>query len=202
VNNPAILTGVGVEEYKAHLRAGHARRRARCYAEAVEQATRFYELYERVNRDFLPDDPVYSVTRAGITPVGGNDYWTFLAVASRQYRFLEVIIGGEGTVSAAARAAIGISTAGTTSGGAQTPEKFNVNSGTSLFGTTSIVTTWSAQPTAPTNWALVWGFNSFGGFIDWKAAPGEEYQIFNQQVSFRNLAGTGVLSVTAIWEEL
>lgn len=199
---PAILTGIGVEEYKATLRAAHARVHARSYDEALERGQRFYELYEQVNRDYLPDDPVYSVTRSGITPVAGSDYWTFLAVASRQWRLLEVIIGSEGTASAAARAAVGISSAGTTSGGAQTPEKFNTNSPASLFSTTNIVTTWTAQPTAPTNWKLVWAWNALGGFVDWKAAPGEELYFLNEQVSFRNLAGTAVLSVTAIWEEL
>jgi hypothetical protein len=193
---------IGLEAYKAELRRQHAAYRARSYDEAVERAVAFYEKYEALNRNFLPDDPVYSAVRPGITPVANADYMTFLAVASRQWRLLEIIIGGEGTASAAARAAIGISTGGATSGGAQTPEKFNSNSPASLFSTTSIVTTWTTQPTAPTNWKLGWSFNAFGGYIDWKAAPGEELYFLNEQVSFRNLAGTAVLTVNAIWEEL
>jgi hypothetical protein len=40
--------------------------------------------------------------------------------------------------------------------------------------------------------------------VDWKAAPGEEIymQGSSEQNSFRNAAGTAVLSVTAIFEEL
>lgn len=196
------MSPISLEAYKAELRKQHAAYRARTYDEAVERAVRFYERYEMLNRNYAPDDPVYSVARAGITPVAGSDYMTFLAVPSRQWRLLEVIIGSEGTASAAARAAIGRSTGGATSGGAVTPEKFNSSSGTSLFSTTSIVTTWTTQPTAPTNWELVFSWNAFGGFVDWKAAPGEELYYLNEQVSFRNLAGVAVLSVNAIWEEL
>lgn len=202
-------TGLGTEEFKSVLRAAHHRdSRARIYKgmdgyhKAQEIAFAFFRRYEQVNRDFCPDDPVYSAVRAGVTPSAGNDLFTYLAVASRQYRFLELIVGSEATASAAHRIVHQTSTSGTTSGGAVTPEKFNTNSPASLFSTTSIVTTWSAQPTLSTNPKFIFPYNELGGFVDWKAAPGEEDYRTNEQVSQRNAAGTGVLSITSIWEEL
>jgi len=202
---------ISLDAHKTEMRRAHfADDRAKLsgyagmdlYRKTQEHAFEFFRQYEQVNRDFCPDDPVYSVVRAAVTPVAGNDLFTFLAVGARQWRLLELIIGSEALASAAHRVGWQTSTVGTTSGGALTPEKFNTNSPVSLFSTTSIVTTWAAQPTLSGNPKLVFAYNELGGFIDWKAAPGEEDYRSNEQVSFRNLAGTGVLSVTTIWEEL
>lgn len=203
VRCPAPVATLGLEAYKALLRVGHQRRRPRAFAEAMAQAWQFWRFYEQVNRDHCPDDPVYSVVRANLTPTAGNDYFTFITAASRQARFLELIIGSEGTASAAARAVFQRSTGGTTGGGAQTPEEFNqLSPASGAFS--NIYTTWSAQPTLSGNPYLVFGWNALGGFIDWKAAPGEEVyqQGSSEQISFRNSAGTAVVSVTAIFEEL
>ena len=206
---PKLITGITPETVKRAMRAEHyADTRALNYRgfdrykAATEFARTFWARYEQINRDFLPDDPVYSVIRSGMTAVAATDMLTFLAVASRQWRLLEIIAGSEGTASAAARIVWQTSTAGTTSGGALTPEKFNTNSPASLFSTTNIVTTWSVQPTLSTNPKLSWGFNALGGFIDWKAAPGEEDYRLNEQVSERHVVGVEVLSITTVWEEL
>jgi hypothetical protein len=200
--------GMTPEQYKDQLRRLHkADDRALKYQgfdrykAACDIARSFWAVYERVNRDFLPDDPVYSVVRSGITPVAGSDYFTFVGAASRKARYLELIIGSEGTASAAARAVFQRSSGGTTGGGAQTPEKFDQLSPASGVYS-NIFTTWSAQPTLSGNPQVVFAWNAFGGSQDWKAAPGEEItHTTTEQESFRNSAGTAVLSTTAIFEE-
>lgn len=204
VKFPNPIATLGPEQYKQLLRAAHHRFKPRNYAEAVDRAAEFWRFYEQVNRDYCPDDPVYSVVRAGITPVAGNDYFTFITAASIQVRYLELIIGSEGTASAAARAVFQRSTGGTTGGGAQTPEEFNQLSPAASSWWSNIFTTWTGQPTLSGNPYLVFGWNALGGFVDWKAPPGSEVyqQGSSEQVSFRNAAGTAVVSVTAIIEGL
>jgi len=204
MNAPRILKGISLDAVKDAMRLrrvmhGH---QPRGYAEAMDQAREFWLAYEQLNRLYCPDDPVYSVSRAGITPTAGNDYFTFINNASRKARVLEVIIGSEGTASAAARAVWQRSTGGTTGASAITPEKFDqLSPASGVFA--NIWTAWTAQPTLSGNPTLTWGWNAFGGFIDWKAAPGEEIVLgSSEQNSFRNSAGTAVLSVTVIFEEL
>jgi hypothetical protein len=199
---PALLTGITPEQYKLELRRAHLLEHPRCYAEAVEQAMRFFEKYERVNRDFLPDDPVYSVTRSASITIG-NDILTFSAVASRQWRLLELIAGSEGTSSAAHRDVWQRSTSGATGGGGVTPEKFNTNSPASMFTSSNLFTTWTTQPTLAGAAILSFGNNNLGGYYDWKAAPGAEINHVNEQVSYRAVAGTAAAwSYTVIYEDL
>lgn len=204
IHLPNPIAKLGPAQYKQLLRAAHHRCVTRGYDDAFESAMEFWRFYEQVNRDYCPDDPVYSVIRAGITPVAGSDYFTFITAASIQVRYLELIIGSEGTASAAARAVFQRSTGGTTGGGAQTPEEFNQLSPAASSWWSNIYTTWSAQPTLSGNPYMVFGWNALGGFVDWKAPPGAEIyqQGSSEQVSFRNAAGTAVVSVTAIIEGL
>lgn len=208
-----LVTGITPDAYKQELRRAHYlhnvsarfRRPIDRYQAAIEDARKCWGAYEQVNRDFLPDDPVYSAARNGFTPGAGSDIFTFSAVASRTYRVLELIHGSEGTASAATRAGWAASSGGTTGGGGVTPEKFNANSPTSMFTSSNLFTTWSAQPTSPASgraYIVVFGWNAFGGFVDWKAMPGEEIYHTNEQASWRNLAGTAVRSDTVIWEEI
>lgn len=189
------------EGQKLALRSEHYLQRPRCYDEAFEQAMKFYERYEQVNRDFLPDDPVYSVVRAGIALATTTDLATFIAAAAAQVRFIEIMIGGEqGTSSVVRWSALQRSTGGVTGGGAVTAEKFNTRS---PAATTVTNTTWGTQPTLSGNPMLSLAFNAFGGFIDWKAAPGEEIYIVNsEQISSRPAVGTAAVSATFIFEEL
>ena len=199
----ATLVGtVTLEQAKAALRLAHLGRRARCYAEALDLARACWARYEQLNRDHLPEDPVYSVVRSNLTPVAGSDYFTFIQAAARASRVLELIIGSEGTASAIARAVWSKSTGGVTGGGAQTPEKFHGQS-PAASAHTSIFTTWTTQPTLSGAPLLALGWNALGGFIDWKAAPGSEiYLLGAEQHSWRNSAGAAVLDLTAIYEEL
>lgn len=206
----SLVTGISPESYKAELRRQHAAdetaRRFRgmdAYQAAVEAAWRFWPIYERVNRDFCPDDPVYSVARAGYTPAADDDIITYQTPASRKWRVLEIILGSEGTASAAQRAIWTVSTGGTTETAGNVPEKFDADSPASMFGTGEIVFNWSTNPTVSGQPKIVFAWNGLGGFFDWKAAPGAEvYHRNSEQVSFRQMAGTAVFSCTVVHEEL
>lgn len=173
---------------------------ARCYAEAVDRAREFWPTYEQVNRDYCPDDPVFSTARAGAAISTTADHLHFKAAAAGQARILELIIGGEATSSAVNRIAIERENATLSGATALTPEKFNTLSpaAAGTYGHTN----GSAILTAST-YLLVFAVNAFGGFIDWKAAPGEEllYQS-GEVIGIRSLSGTSTFSSTAVFEEL
>ncbi len=206
---PGLITP---EAHKRELRLGYVRvGRARCYDEAIERSARFWQRYEQVNRDFLPDDPVYSLTNRGFTLSVTADALTVVSSAGGQARVLEVLIGGEATASAVNRVLLqrGGATTTTTptafsaaSTGNITLEKFNSRSpaaaGSYGSATTAALSTAVAMPFA---------FNAFGGFIDWKAAPGEEIYIFGdgtnkEWIGLRSASGTSIVSTSAIVEEL
>jgi hypothetical protein len=162
------------------------------------RSTRFWQLYETINRVMDPDDPVYSIINAGAALSTTGDALTFQAAAAGQGRILELIIGGEATSSAVNR--ISVQRAGTsiTANSAITPEKFNSRSPAAAgtygkAGTQALVG----------NPMLSIAFNAFGGFIRWVAAPGEEMYFVNSEViSVRSASGTSTVSSTGIFEEL
>jgi hypothetical protein len=204
-----IWTPGPLETIKQAMRLEHARndiasrfsRAEDQYKMALEAAISFWTQYELLNRNYCPDDPVYSVSFSQTPTAATDDLTTFLAIASRQWRILEIIIGAEGTASAAARTILTRSTGGTTATN-KTPELFNPNSPTSMFGTTNIAVDWTTHPSTTGAPILSWGYNAFGGFIDWKPAPGEEYNVVNTQVSLKQQVGTPALSHTVVWEEM
>src|SRR5829696_4791107 len=73
---------------------------SRSLNEARDRAARHWALYEQVNRDYCPDDPVYSIINAGAALSTTADALTFQAASAGQARILELIIGGEATASA------------------------------------------------------------------------------------------------------
>src|SRR5438132_8933231 len=95
-----IKDRASIEAYKAKLRWEHALKDSRgvcprlrgmdAYQAAREAAWKFWPLYERVNREFCPDDPVYSIARTGYTKVAATDMVTIQLLASRKIRLLEV----------------------------------------------------------------------------------------------------------------
>lgn len=170
----------------------------RCAEEAIERSMKFWPKYEQINRDYCPDDPVYSTVRAGAALSTTADHLHFKAAASGQTRLLEYILSGEATASAVNRVALAYMNATLAGATAITPEKFNSRSpaaaGTYGHSNTSALLAGNLQ---------VWATNAFGGFVDWKAAPGEEIYIVNGEVfSLRSLSGTSTFSSTAIFEEL
>jgi hypothetical protein len=198
-----ILTDVDPCKIKFALRRDYYNRfkinnPARCAQEAIDRSMAFWPKYEQVNRDYCPDDPVYSTVRAGAALSVTADHLHFKAPASGQVRLLEYILSGEATASAVNRVALAQMNATLASASALTPEKFNSRSpaaaGTYGHSNTSALLAGNI---------LVWAVNAFGGFIDWKAAPGEEIYFVNGEViSLRSLSGTSTFSSTAIFEEL
>lgn len=188
--------------YKLKLRTKYKRdsviEPARSYQEAVDRSYAFWPEYEQVNRDYDPDDPVYSNVKAGTALSTTADLLFFKAAAAGQARILELILGGEATASAVCRIGIAQVNATLASNANVTPEKFNSRSpaaaGTYGNANTSALLAGNA---------LVLAVNAFGGFIDWKAAPGEELYFVNAEViSVRSLSGTSTFSGTGIFEEL
>lgn len=171
---------------------------SRCIEEARERSMKFWPKYEQINRDFCPEDPVYSIIKSGAAFSTTADHLTFQASASGQARILELIIGGEAAAAAVLR--VYVSRAGTsiTGNAAITPEKFNSRSpaAAGTYGSTG------TQALAG-NPLLILAFNAFGGFIRWVAAPGEELHYVNSEViSVRSNSGTSTCSSTGIFEEL
>lgn len=159
----------------------------------------FWVEYEELNRTYLPDDPVYTGTRAGVTLSTTADLWTLTSPGSGQLRVLESYIGGEATTSTVLRFAVQLSSSGTTPTN-QTPEKMNSRSPAAA---STFATTWSAQPTLSGNALLFQAFNAFGGTDRWVPAPGSEIYLVNgEKLSGRSAVGTPVVSSHLIWEEM
>ncbi len=171
---------------------------SRCYEEARERAYKTWTNYEQVNRDYCPDDPVYSNVKAGTALSTTADALFFKSAATGQGRILELIIGGEATSSAVNRVGVA-QVSSTLAGNANvTPEKFNSRS-PAAAGTYGNANTGALSAGN----MLVLAFNAFGGFIRWVAAPGEEmYYVNGEVISVRSLSGTSTVSSTGIFEEL
>lgn len=192
------------EQIKVAMRRKYALAVYQAAGESAERflsrSREFWESYEWVNRLWVPEDPVYSGTRAGVTLATSTDLWTLTTASTAQARVLESFIGGEATSSTVLRFAVQISTSGTTPTNA-TPTPFNSRSpaATSLFRTA-----WSVQPTLTSGSIPFYhAFNAFGGTDRWVAQPGAEVYLVNgEQLSGRSASGTPVVSAHLIWEEL
>jgi hypothetical protein len=193
IDPDAVKLALRTEYFKRHLSAP-----ARCYQEALDRANGFWPKYQQVNDDFDPEDPVYSNVRAGAALSTTADHVFFKSASAGQSRILELIIGGEATTSAVNRVQVAYMNATLASNTNATPEKFSTRSpaaaGTYGFGNTSALLAGSQ---------IVLAFNAFGGFIDWKAAPGSELYFVNGEViGVRSLSGTSTCSTTGVFEEL
>jgi hypothetical protein len=171
---------------------------SRCLAEAIERSRAFWPKYEQINRDFCPEDPVFSIINAGTALSITADNLSCQAAAAGQGRILEIITGGEAAASAVNR--ISVQRAGTsyTANTAITPEKFNSRSAAAagVYGKAS-------TQALVGNPMLSLALNAFGGFIRWVAAPGEELHYVNSEIiSMRSASGTSIVSSTIIFEEL
>lgn len=163
----------------------------------------FWESYEEINRELLPDDPVYSLTRAGITLATTTDLWTLTVGTAGQLRVLESYVSGEATASAVNRLGVALASTNGATPTAYTPEKFNSRSAAAVA---TVATAWTTQPVRPTNSKILQVLNAFGGSDRWVPQPGEEMYLVgtgaSEQFSQRSLSGTSVVSAHAIWEEL
>ena len=146
----------------------------------------------------------YVVKQQNITPTAGNDILTVLSVSSRRGRIVEVSVAGRGTSSAAQQIEVGRSTGGTTSGGAQTPGKFDHTDQPAAAFT--YATTWSVQPTLDAHSEVI-GWNALGGANRWIPPKGSGFEFRGagtvEQISFRASAGVTfqAMSFSCIIEE-
>lgn len=189
-------------EIKTALRAKYFQHEllspAGSFAEAKDRSFKFWSEYEQINRNFCPEDPVYSISNPGTALSTTADNLTVSAASAGQGRILEVILGGESTVSTVNRVALQRSAQALSGSVSITPEKFNSRSPASagVYGKNNSGSL-SGNPT------LALSFNSFGGFLRWVAAPGEElYYVNSEVISLRSASGVGVISSTLIFEEL
>jgi len=171
---------------------------SRCADEARERAWRFWPQYEQINRDFCPEDPVYSVNLASTALSTTADHIGVEAPTNGTTRLLEVIVGGEATAAAVNRFQIARSAAPFGGGVVAIPcLKFNNKSpaGAGVYGRAGIQTL--------TNTVLLFAFNAFGGFIRWVAPAGAEIYFHNTDiVSLRSVSGTSTITSNFIFEEL
>lgn len=173
---------------------------SRCYEEAIARSFGFWPKYQQINDDYDPTDPVYSTIRNGAALSTTADHACLKAAASGQARILEVIFGGEATTSAVNRVALEQTNATLAGNTVVTAEKFSSRSpaAAGTYGHSNTGAILSAG-----QYLQVWAVNAFGGFIDWKAAPGEEMYFVNGEViGLRSLSGTSTFSTTIIFEEL
>lgn len=166
-------------------------------------AWEFWAEYEEVNRVWLPEDPVYSLTRAGIALSTTTDLWTLTVGTAGQLRILESYIAGEVTASAVARVGLALASSNGATPTAFTPEKFNSRSPAAVA---TVATAWTTQPTRNSNSKMLHAFNAFGGSDRWVPQPGEEIYAVgtgsSEQYSMRSLSGTSTVSAHCMWEEL
>ena len=191
------------ETLKIKLRCAYATCVEQTHGEIYERfnvrSRAFWKEYEEINRIWLPEDPVYTGTRSGVTLATTTDLWTLSSGASGQDRILESYVGGESTASTVVRIAVQRSTGGATPTN-QTPEKMNTRSPAAV---STFATTWTTQPTLSGNATLFHAFNTFGGTDRWVPQPGEEIYLVNAEIlSARSASGTPVVSAHVVWEEL
>lgn len=187
------------EHLKLALRKSRRKTYNLDYEKDKELSYEFWSEYEDINRRLLPEDPVYSGSRGGVTLSTTVDLWTYTSAASGQSRLLEFSIGGESTASTVLRLGMYMSSSGATPTN-QTPEKFNTRS-PAAAGT--FATTWTTQPTLNSNPLFWFAFNTFGGADKWIAAPGSEIYLVNgEKASARSASGTPGVSAHLIFEEL
>jgi hypothetical protein len=189
------------EAIKAAMRRSYARSRIpnEAFDKMLSRARSFWPEYEEINRVWVPEDPVFSGPRSGVTLATTTDLWTYTSPAAGQARILEHFIGGESTASTVLRLAVQRSTGGATATN-QTLEKMSTRSPASV-GT--FATTWTTQPTLSGNPLLFHAFNTFGGTDRWVPQPGEEiYQVNGELLSARSQSGVPVVSSHLVLEEL
>ena len=168
------------------------------YARTLERALNFWGDYENVNRRLCPDDPVYSVSRAGTAPATTADFWGYISAVAGQCRILESCVQGEATASTVNRWQVQRTTGLFAGGVTITAEKFNSRSpaalGTSESGGTTALTG---------NPLITHAFNAFGGADRWVALPGEElYMVNGEAIVCRPASGAGTCTGYVVFEEL
>lgn len=148
---------------------------------------------------------LYATAREGVTPVAADVLQALTTGLEEIGRIGLITVQGESAASNINRMAVRRSTTNGTSPTAQTPSKLSPTSPAAYIAG---ATTFSGQPTtaaAPAIWTRA--FNTFGGVIQWTAAPGQELWIMgatagSNEVSLESSSGTGVISTEIVHEEI
>src|SRR5438105_7948148 len=106
------------EAIKQEMRRKYARASRSRYTETFETMTKraksFWAEYEEVNRLWVPEDPVYSGSRTGITLATTTDAWTLSSPSVGQVRALEAYWVVDAAASTVVRIEVQRSTVGRT----------------------------------------------------------------------------------------
>lgn len=164
----------------------------------------FWQEYEQVNLDLIPEDPVYSITQMGVTASITLIWDEYKPAAAGQGRCLESYFGGEATSSTVERIGVFVATTAGVTPVAYTPNKMNSRS-VAAAGTAA--TAYTTQPVYPTNPNFVHAFNAFGGTDRWVPQPGEEQYVLGagtvgEPLDWQPKAGAAVMSSHHMVEEL
>jgi hypothetical protein len=141
----------------------------------------------------------YSASRTSSALSLTADTMTIIAPSTRALKIKEVLIGGQGTTSAANEVAVARSTGGVTGGGAITPTPL---ASLSPAAGATVNTTWGTQPTLGVVIRRI-PVNANGGVSRVVFPPGQEIDVPpSGQISIRSIAGTSNVSIDVIFEEV
>ena len=141
---------------------------------------------------------LYTVTANNVTPSAANDLVTIIASSGFPVRIKRIRCTGEASSSTVMRTVIQRSTGGTTGGGAVTPDKCNTSDGAA---NTVANTTWATQPTLSGTPHYNESWNAQGGGFDLVLDGREIVLRTAEQLSIRNIVGTGLMSFDVEIEE-
>ena len=146
----------------------------------------------------------YHTTKAGAAVVAGNDVMTFAAGATRSFRIVGVIYGGEGTASAANEFAFfRTATLGVTGSAPIVPAPTNSSAG-AFSGVVNTV--WGTQPVVSTAGLGRFSVNANGGVIAKTFSDIEKIDVPGgaaaaSSLSLRCVSGSSTVGFTVIIEE-
>ena len=142
---------------------------------------------------------MYWVSARSITPNTANDLITLVSAANRRLKLKAVSIFSHGTTASANQVVVSRSTAGTTGGGALTPQAVHADN---PAASTVANTTWAVQPALTAGSALTLDVGGNSGLNRLQAINGTEIEARNGEcISIRPL-NTGVnFTVNCLIEE-
>lgn len=176
---------------------------ARCpstsYEMALDRSTKLWTAYEKVNRDFFPNDPVYSTTNQSAISTTA-DHLAYGSAGTGAARVLDVVIGGFATASTVTRVVLqrcnAWLAAGTTAG--LSLGFFNDSSPNPTGRFTS-----GGTQALQGNPSLLFSFNAWNGCVRWVAPPQQEIYVVNgERIAIRSSSGTPTIGDTLVIEEL
>ena len=140
----------------------------------------------------------YTVSKIGTAISTTNDSLTITAPTSRSLKIWGISMAGQGTASAANELLVSRSTAGATPV-AITPQPLNADYAAATF---TAAGSWTTQPTIGVTLRRI-SCNANGGVTPLQFLPGNEIDIPGTgQITFRSAAGTSVMTLEVIVEQI